>query len=156
MPHDTGAPVGQLQILHHGKKRLDFDLHGLRQKLPQNIGQWIIHIVGLTKGNNIASLIHGVSLSLRGSGRLDTRLDTPPISFRHHPLSRIALERSSAWWLHAPAARYGQFALHSSWGPRSDSDAGKGLVDVHRAVLLSIGMEADNVVEAVQIGHPAR
>ncbi|WP_247493591.1 hypothetical protein, partial [Bradyrhizobium sp. 142] len=32
----------------------------------------------------------GVSLSLRGSGRLDTRLDTPPISFRHHPLSCIA------------------------------------------------------------------
>jgi hypothetical protein len=24
-----------------------------------------------------------------GSGRLDTRLDTPPISFRHHPLSRL-------------------------------------------------------------------
>ena len=90
MPHDTGAPVGQLQILHHGKKRLDFDLHGLRQKLPQNIGQWIIHIVGLTKGNNIASLVHGVSLSLRGSGRLDTRLDTPPLSIRHDPLSRIA------------------------------------------------------------------
>src|SRR5205807_2731152 len=94
MPHDTGAPVGKLQILHRGKKRLDFDLDGLRQKLPrtssQNIGQWIVDIVGLTKGNNIASLVHGVSLSLRGSGRLDTRLDTPPISFRHHPLSRIA------------------------------------------------------------------
>ena len=54
MSHDTGAPVGQLQILHRGKKRLDFDLHGLRQKLPgtssQNIGQWIVDIVGLTKG----------------------------------------------------------------------------------------------------------
>src|SRR4051794_22033335 len=25
-----------------------------------------------------------------GSGRLDTRLDTPPISHRHHPVSRIA------------------------------------------------------------------
>jgi hypothetical protein len=35
MPHDTGTPVGQLQILHRGKKRLDFDLHGLRQKLPR-------------------------------------------------------------------------------------------------------------------------
>src|SRR5262249_38315771 len=94
MPHDTGASVGKLQILHRGKKRLDFDLHGLRQKLPrtstQNIGQWIVDLVGLTKGNNLASLVHGVSLSLRGSGRLDTRLDTPPISFRHHPLSRIA------------------------------------------------------------------
>jgi hypothetical protein len=27
-----------------------------------------------------------------GSGRLDTRLDTPPFSHRHHPVSRIALE----------------------------------------------------------------
>jgi hypothetical protein len=44
----------------------------------------------VTKTNNIAILIHGVSLSLRGSGRLDTRLDTPPISLRHHPGSRIA------------------------------------------------------------------
>ncbi len=91
---DTGAPIGKLQILHRGKKRLDFDLDGLRQKLPrtssQNIGQWIVDLVGLTKRNNLASLVHGVSLSLRGSGRLDTRLDTPPISFRHHPGSRIA------------------------------------------------------------------
>ena len=89
MSHDTGAPVGQLQILHRGEKRLDFDLHGLRQKLPsassQNIGQWIVDIVGLTKGNNIASLVHGVSLSSRGYGRLDTRLDTPPIVITHFP-----------------------------------------------------------------------
>src|SRR5215471_394215 len=27
---------------------------------------------------------------MRGSGRLHTRLDTPPISLRHHPFSRIA------------------------------------------------------------------
>jgi hypothetical protein len=27
---------------------------------------------------------------LRGSGRLDTRLDTPPISLRHHPGSGLA------------------------------------------------------------------
>jgi len=42
MSHDKAAPVGQLQILHLGKKRLDFVLHGLRQKLlstcSQNIG----------------------------------------------------------------------------------------------------------------------
>jgi hypothetical protein len=44
----------------------------------------------LTKTNNVAILIHGVSLSLRGSGRLDTRLDTPPISLRHHPGSGLA------------------------------------------------------------------
>jgi hypothetical protein len=73
---------------------LDFDLDRLCQKLPrtraQHIGQWIIDLVGLTKRDNVASFVHGVSLSSRGSGRLDTRLDTPPISFRHHPLSRIA------------------------------------------------------------------
>jgi hypothetical protein len=76
-----GRARRQASNLHRGKKRLDFDLHGLRQKLPrsgsQDIGQWIVDLVGLTKGNNIASLVHGVSLSLRGSGRLDTRLDTP-------------------------------------------------------------------------------
>jgi len=46
-----------------------------------------------------AILIHGVSLSLRGSGRLDIRLDTPPISCRHHPVSRIApvMVQSSAF-----------------------------------------------------------
>jgi hypothetical protein len=44
----------------------------------------------VTKTYNIAILIHGVSLSLRGSGRLDTRLDTPPISLRHHPGSGLA------------------------------------------------------------------
>jgi hypothetical protein len=38
----------------------------------------------VTKTNNIAILIHAVALSLRGSGRLDTRLDTPPISLRYH------------------------------------------------------------------------
>lgn len=76
MPHDTSAAVGKLQIIHRGKKCLDFDLDGLRQKLPrtsaQNIGQWIIDLVGLTKLENVASLVDGVSLSLRDSGRLDT------------------------------------------------------------------------------------
>lgn len=35
LPHDAGAPIAQLQILHRGKKRLDLDFHGLRQKLPR-------------------------------------------------------------------------------------------------------------------------
>jgi hypothetical protein len=46
----------------------------------------------MTRGT---SLVHGVSLSLRGSGRLDTRLDTPPISFRHPRVSRIARSNST-------------------------------------------------------------
>ena len=57
---------------------------------PPGTGQGIVDFIGLTKTYNIAILVHGISLSLRGSGRLDTRLDTPPISFRHHPLSRLA------------------------------------------------------------------
>ncbi|MDI2078103.1 hypothetical protein QJT78_50390, partial [Bradyrhizobium sp. Mp27] len=41
---------------------------------------------------------HGVSLSSRGSGRLVTRLDTPPSSHRHHPDSAIAHgEEALAW-----------------------------------------------------------
>jgi hypothetical protein len=80
--------------IRRGKKRLDFNLDGLRQKLPRtsakDIRQWIVDRIGLTKRENVGSLIHGVSLSSRGTGRLDTRLDTPPISGRHHPVSRIA------------------------------------------------------------------
>src|SRR6266568_5567265 len=49
-----------------------------------------------SKPSTRPSLVHGVSLSLRGSGRLDTRLDTPPISFRHHPVPRIARAKE-AW-----------------------------------------------------------
>ena len=76
------------------EERLSFQLDSLREQLSrtrsQDIGQWIIDLVGVTKTYNIASLVHGVSLSLRGSGRLDTRLDTPPISLRHHPVSGLA------------------------------------------------------------------
>src|SRR6266536_795780 len=49
-----------------------------------------------SKPSTRPSLVHGVSLSLRGSGRLDTRLDTPPISFRHHPVPRIAQARGGS------------------------------------------------------------
>src|SRR6185436_5278925 len=62
----------------------------------QDAGQRVIDRVGLTKPDNTAILFHGVSLSLRGSGRLDTRLDTPPISDRHHPVFRLALRRVPA------------------------------------------------------------
>src|ERR1019366_7099229 len=94
VPHEAVAAVGKLQAIHRGKKRLGFHLDSLRKQLPctrsQDIRQWIVDLVGLTQWDNVAILVHGVSLSLRGSGRLDTRLDTPPISFRHHPVSRIA------------------------------------------------------------------
>ncbi|MGY4286310.1 hypothetical protein ACVWXO_005530 [Bradyrhizobium sp. LM2.7] len=64
----------------------------VRRVLAQQGRQRLLEIAGrdAAQRDNVASLVHGVSLSLRGSGRLDTRLDTPPISFRHHPLSCIA------------------------------------------------------------------
>jgi hypothetical protein len=75
MPHDTGASVRKLQVLQRGKKCPNFDLDRLGQKLPrtrtQDIRQWIVDLFGLTKRDNVGSVIHGVSLSLRGSGRLD-------------------------------------------------------------------------------------
>jgi hypothetical protein len=62
-----------------GEESLGLDLNSLREKLPsassKDICQWIIDLAGLAKWNNVANLFHGVSLSLRGSGRLDTRLD---------------------------------------------------------------------------------
>jgi hypothetical protein len=58
--------------------------------VTQDIRQGIVNLTGLTKANNADSLVHGVSLSLRGSGRLNTRLDTPHSSNRHHPVSDLA------------------------------------------------------------------
>src|SRR3979411_3325505 len=98
VPDNTVSSISKPETLHLGKKCLGFQLDSLRQQLSrtrsQDIGQGIIDLVGVTKTNNIAILIHGVSLSLRGSGRLDTRLDTPPISLRHHPGSSLAPGRT--------------------------------------------------------------
>jgi hypothetical protein len=95
--NNTISPISKPEVLHRGKKYLGLQLDSLREQLSrarsQDIGQGIIDLVGVTKTNNIAILIHGVSLSLRRSGRLDTRLDTPPISLRHHPVSPIARKR---------------------------------------------------------------
>src|ERR1035441_504872 len=94
MPDDAAATVRQFEILHGGEEHLGLAVGSLSKQLPgarsKDIRQGIIDLVGLTKPNNTAILVHGVSLSLRGSGRLDTRLDTPPISYRHHPVSRLA------------------------------------------------------------------
>jgi len=95
MPHDAAATVRQLESLHGGEEFFGLHLDSPREKLSgtrtQDAGQRIIDRVGLTESDNTAIIFHGVSLSLRGSGRLDTRLDTPPISYRHHPGSRLAL-----------------------------------------------------------------
>ncbi|MGZ9261076.1 MAG: hypothetical protein ACXW6V_16510, partial [Candidatus Binatia bacterium] len=46
----------------------------------------------LTERDDVAIFRHGVSLLSRGSGRLDTRLDTPPLIIRRHPDFRAAPE----------------------------------------------------------------
>jgi hypothetical protein len=71
VPHQAIAAVGKLQALHRGEKCLGFQLNSLRKHLPrtrsQDIRQWIVDLVGLTQGDNVAILFHGVSLSSRGS-----------------------------------------------------------------------------------------
>src|SRR3954464_15372379 len=74
VPHQAVAAVGKLQALHCEEKRLGLHLDCLRKQLPrtrsQDIRQWIVDLVGLTQRDNVDILAHGVSLSLRGSGRL--------------------------------------------------------------------------------------
>ncbi|MCP1838620.1 hypothetical protein ACVIHI_000018 [Bradyrhizobium sp. USDA 4524] len=93
VPDHPGAAIRQLLLRRCLRKRLQFDLNRPGEQLPasaQNFCQWIINLGRLTKRQDVGRLVRGVSLSLRGSGRLDTRLDTPPLSTHHHPLSRIA------------------------------------------------------------------
>jgi len=56
----------------------------------QHLGQGVVNLTRLTQPDDSGRTLHGVSLSLRGSGRLDTRLDTPPLLPRRHPIFRIA------------------------------------------------------------------
>jgi hypothetical protein len=60
---------------------------------------------------------HGVSLLSGGSGRLDTRLDTPPSIKRRHPDSRmaqVATSMSSAGGMFHDARRLGANASASN------------------------------------------
>lgn len=91
MPDDTGAPVSSpsaWQEMFH--LRSQYRVPEAAAHDTQGIRQWSVDLVGLTKRANVARRIHGVSLSLGGSGRLDTRRDTRPISGRHSPRPRIA------------------------------------------------------------------
>lgn len=91
MPDDTGAPVSSpsaWQEMFH--LRSQYRVPEAAAHDTQGIRQWSVDLVRLTKRANVARRIHGVSLSLGGSGRLDTRRDTRPISGRHSPRSRIA------------------------------------------------------------------
>ncbi len=70
------------------QERLGLNLDSLGKKLPgagpENVRQGIVDLASLTKPDNIAILIPGVSLLKRGSGRL------PHFSNRHHPVLLIA------------------------------------------------------------------
>ena len=64
----------------------------------------------------------GVSLSLRGSGRLDTRLDTPPSRLRRHPFSGIALAKAGHKVKLIPAAYVRPFVKRRKNDP-ADAEA---------------------------------
>ena len=57
---------------------------------PENVRQGIVELALLTKVDNIAILVHGVSFSPGDSGRLGSPTPMPPFSNRHHPVSRSA------------------------------------------------------------------
>jgi hypothetical protein len=94
MPDQTLASIRQFQVAHLCQEDFSLAFDGFGQQFAgtrsQDLGQGIINVVGLTKADNAGNVVHGVSLSWRGSGRLDTRLDTPPFSNRHHLDSRLA------------------------------------------------------------------
>src|ERR1700733_10555175 len=95
VPHHAVAAVGQLQVLPLGDEGVGFGNQHLRQHSPSaftcDFGQWIIDCFRLTERDDGGISRHGVSLLSGGSGRLDTRLDTPPSTKRRHPDSGIAL-----------------------------------------------------------------
>jgi hypothetical protein len=72
--HEAGAPVRQPQVLHGREEGLGLHLDRLGEQAarpgPQQLGQGIVDRIRLTKAHDVGSVLHGVSLSLRGSGRL--------------------------------------------------------------------------------------
>jgi hypothetical protein len=98
----AGAAVREPQILHGGEEGLGLELDRLGEQAagasPQHLGQGTVDLLRLTKPHDVGRAVHGVSLSTRGPGRLDTRLDTPPSSKPRHPFSRIALTRHSGFF----------------------------------------------------------
>src|SRR3954454_13411794 len=104
VPHQAVAAVGKLQALHCEEKRLGLHLDCLRKQLPrtrsQDIRQWIVALVGLTQRDNVDILAHGVSLSLRGSGRL-----------RHPPRYAAYLIPSSPSFPHSSS----ECGRHATW-----------------------------------------
>src|ERR1700752_2752902 len=94
MAHDTVAAIRQFQILPHGDKGIGLGDQHLSQHsagaFSCKFAQWIVNRLRLTQRDDNAISRHGVSLLSGGSGRLDTRLDTPPSINRRHPDSCLA------------------------------------------------------------------
>jgi hypothetical protein len=94
VPDEPGPAIGKPPIGHPGQEGFGFRLDGLGEQAArsraQHLGQRVVDHLRLRETDNGAILVHGVSLSWRGPGRLVTRLDTPPSSDRRHPASAIA------------------------------------------------------------------
>src|ERR1700761_3093238 len=100
VPHDAIAAIRQLQVLPLGDEGVGLSNQNLCQHsagaFTSHFSQWIVDRFRLTEWDDGAISRHGVSLLSGGSGRLDTRLDTPPSIKRRHPDSRIAPARRRA------------------------------------------------------------
>ena len=89
MAHKTIAAVRKPEVLHRLEKCLSLQL-GPRS---QDICQWIVNVTWLARRENVAILVHGVSLSWRASGRL-----------RHPPRYAAYLTPSSPIFSHSSRA----------------------------------------------------
>jgi hypothetical protein len=94
VPDEPGPTIGQSLLGQLGQEGFGLRLDRLGEQAAgtctQHRGQRVVGHLGLRETDNGAILVHGVSLSWRGSGRLVTRLDTPPSSDRRHPVPTIA------------------------------------------------------------------
>jgi hypothetical protein len=94
MSHDAFPTVRQSAVSHRGEERIGFRFNSLGQQAPgafsKNRLQRVLDGIGLTERDNTAITRHWRIGSFGSSGRLVTRLDTPPRSPRHHPVSPIA------------------------------------------------------------------
>ena len=91
-------PSGNFKSFHMATKEFSFGDQHLSQHAPGaftcKFAQRIVDGLRLTERKNSAISRHGVSLLSGGSGRLDTRLDTPPSINRRHPDSRLTPTRA--------------------------------------------------------------
>src|SRR3954453_14772217 len=85
---EAGTPIRQPEILHGCEEDLGLHLDRLSEQAagpdPQHLGQGIVDRVRLTEPDDVGRAFHGVSPSLRGSGRLGPppryAASTPPSS----------------------------------------------------------------------------